>query len=202
MSEKNVRVLTEGDKFSGRTNGIPFDKFDEKVVSWGRLKYGEKFSKALWRNDLMSLQDLDLTDDLDLYKFEEHCALVNDVISNESPKYADSLLKDKRFKTLQWQVSCRLRFREKMFCFLESICKGEAARQLQKRGVYQMATMREFFFRRFGAGQPELVKERERIYLLGMPGSNGEVFPPRCNMEEKLDSLETERDFLLDGYVS
>jgi hypothetical protein len=49
-----------------------------------------------------------------------------------------------------------------MFCFLETICKGEAARQLQKRRVNQMATMREFFFRRFGAGQPELVKERER----------------------------------------
>ena len=198
MSEKNVRVLTEGDKFSGRTNGIPFDKFDEKVVSWGRLKYGEKFSKALWRNDLMSLQDLDLTDDLDLYKFEEHCALVNDVISNESPKYADSLLKDKRFKTIQWQVSCRLRFREKMFCFLESICKGEAARQLQKRGVNQMATMREFFFRRFGASQPEQVKKREDIYLAGMPNSNGDVFPPRCHMEDKLNALEKEREFLLE----
>ena len=154
MSGKTVHVLTEAEKYSGRTNGIPWDKFDEKVVSWGRLKYGERFSKALWRNELMSLQDLDLTDDLDLYKFEEHCALVNDVISNESPKYADSLLKDKRFKTIQWQVSCRMRFREKMFCFLETICKGEAARQLQKRGVNQMATMREFFFRRFGAGQP------------------------------------------------
>ena len=105
MSEKTVRVLTEAEKYSGRTNGIPWDKFDEKVVSWGRLKYGERFSKALWRNELMSLQDLDLTDDLDLYKFEEHCALVNDVISNESPKYADSLLKDKRFKKIQWQVS-------------------------------------------------------------------------------------------------
>ncbi len=62
----------------------------------------------------------------------------------------------------------------------------------------EAATMREFFFRRFGAGQPKLAKERERIYLLGMPGPTDEVFPPRCNMEEKLDSLETERDFLLD----
>ncbi len=49
----------------------------------------------------MSLTDLDLNDDLDTYKFEEHCALVNDVISNESLKYADSSLKDKRFKTVQ-----------------------------------------------------------------------------------------------------
>jgi hypothetical protein len=61
-----------------------------------------------------------------------------------------------------------------------------------------MPTMREYFFRRFGAGQPEVVKERERIYLLGMPNSSGEVFPPRINMEDKLDSLEAERDYLLD----
>ena len=197
MSGKDVQVL-ESEKFSGRANGMSFDKFDEKVVSWGRLKYGETYAKGLWRNELMSFKDLDLKDDLDVYRFEEHCALVNDVISHESPKYADTLLKDNRFKTEQWQTNCRMRFREKMFCFLESICKGEAGRQLQKRGVNQMPTMREFFFRRFGAGQPEVVKERERIYLLGMPGPSGEVFPPRINMEDKLDSLETERDFLLD----
>ena len=178
MSGKDVQVLSESEKFSGRANGMSFDKFDEKVVSWGRLKYGETYAKALWRNELLSLKDLDLTDDLDVYRFEEHCALVNDVISHESPKYADTLLNDKRFKTEQWQANCRMRFREKMFCFLESICKGEAGRQLQKRGANQMATMREFFFRRFGAGHPEVVKERERIYLLGMPGPSGVVFPP------------------------
>jgi hypothetical protein len=58
--------------------------------------------------------------------------------------------------------------------------------------------MREFFFRRFGAGQPEVVKERERIYLLGMPNSAGEAFPPRCNIQDKFDTLEEERENLLD----
>ena len=61
-----------------------------------------------------------------------------------------------------------------------------------------MATMREFFFRRFGASQPEQVKKREDIYLAGMPNSNGGVFPPRCQMEDKLNALEREREFLLD----
>jgi hypothetical protein len=61
-----------------------------------------------------------------------------------------------------------------------------------------MSTMREFFFRRFGAGQLEVVKERERDYLLGFPNSSGEAFPPRCNMEDKLDSLGEEREYLLD----
>ena len=61
-----------------------------------------------------------------------------------------------------------------------------------------MATMREFFFRRFGANQPEQVKKREDFYLAGMPNTNGDVFPPRCNMEDKLNALEKEREFLLD----
>jgi hypothetical protein len=69
---------------------------------------------------------------------------------------------------------------------------------LLKRGVNQMQTMREFLFRRFGAGQPESVAERETAYLAGMPNSNGEVFPPRCNMEDKLNALEKEREYLLD----
>ncbi len=85
-----------------------------------------------------------------------------------------------------------------MFCHLETLCTEEALRQLQKRGVSTMATMRELFFRRFGAGQPEKVKKREDFYLAVMPNANGEVFPPRCNMEDKLNALEKEREYLLE----
>lgn len=196
MSEKANGQSME--KFTGKANGMPFDKFDEKVISWGRMKYGERYAKALWRNELLDLSTLNLTDELDQYNFDEHCSMVNDVISCESPKYAASLLKDKRFQTLKWQIDCRYRFREKLFCHLETLCSEEAGRQLTKRGVNQMTTMREFFFRRFGAGQPELVKRRETIYLAGMPNSNGEVFPPRCNLVDKLNALEKEREFLMD----
>jgi hypothetical protein len=31
-----------------------------------------------------------------------------------------------------------------------------------------------------------------------MSGKDGEVFPPRCNMENKLDELETEREHLVE----
>ena len=61
-----------------------------------------------------------------------------------------------------------------------------------------MNTMREHFFLRFGAGQPEILKERERIYLEGMPDASGVAFPPRVNMKDKLDTLEAEREYLLD----
>ena len=62
-----------------------------------------------------------------------------------------------------------------------------------------MATMREFLFKRFGAGQPEVLEARVWYYLEGMPDpKTGEVFPPRCVMEDKLDALEKEREFLVD----
>ena len=53
-------------------------------------------------------------------------------------------------------------------------------------------------FRRFGAGQPEVLQERVRLYLLGMPDKNGEAFTSRTDIEEKLDALEEEREYLLD----
>jgi hypothetical protein len=74
------------DKFSGKPSGMSFDKFDEKVISWGRMKYCERYAKALWRNELLDLSALNLSDKLDQYKFDEHCSLVNDVISCESPQ--------------------------------------------------------------------------------------------------------------------
>jgi hypothetical protein len=43
-----------------------------------------------------------------------------------------------------------------------------------------------------------MVKERNRVYLLGLSYSSVESFPPRCNMEDKLDSLQEEREYLLD----
>jgi hypothetical protein len=198
MVKEETKSTDAKSLFSGKASGMTFDKFDEKVLSWGRKKFGEKYARGLWRNTLLPLSDLDLDDELDKFKFEEHCKLMYDVIFNESPKYADSLLGTARFELKKFQMELRQRYREKLFCHLETLTSGEADRQLHKRGVGTMATMREFFFRRFGAGQPEVVEEREMIYLLGLPNSSGEPFPPRCNMEDKLDSLEEEREYLLD----
>jgi hypothetical protein len=58
--------------------------------------------------------------------------------------------------------------------------------------------MRDFMFRRFGAGQPEVLQERVRLYLLGIPDTNGVAFPPRVDIEAKLDALEEEREYLLE----
>jgi hypothetical protein len=44
MSEKTTSAEK---KFTGKDSGLTFDKFDEKVVPWGRLKYDEKIYKSI-----------------------------------------------------------------------------------------------------------------------------------------------------------
>jgi hypothetical protein len=104
---------------------------------------------------------------------------VYEVLALKSPKEADHLHQSDRFWTKKWQLEFRQRCWERIFCHLEEICSGEAARQLRKLGVKKMKSMRDFMFRRFGAGQPEVLQERVRLYLLGMPDSHGVAFSPR-----------------------
>jgi hypothetical protein len=119
------------------------------------------------------------------------------MLFEQNTRMAEGPFYSERFWTRQLQIDCRQR--EKLFCHLETLCEGEAARQVQKQGVMKMATMREFLFKRYGAGQPEVLEARVAHYLEGMPDpKTGEVFPPRCVMEDKLDALEKEREFLVD----
>jgi DNA-binding ferritin-like protein (Dps family) len=199
---KFINMSTKVDKseqFSGKSDGITFEKLDEKVLSWGRKKFGDKYATLLWKDELTDLTKLDLKDELEMFEYNMHCTMVYDVLGYDSAKYADGLFETTRFWTLEYQLQTRQRFREKMFCYLETIVKGEAARQIKKQGVRRMAKMRKFLFERFGAGQPEILEERVRRYHLGMPDrKTGEAFPPRCDMEEKLDALEAEREYLVD----
>jgi hypothetical protein len=119
-----------------------------------------------------------------------HCARVYEVLAINSPKEADHLLNSDRFWTKKWQLKFRQRCRERIFCHLEEACSGEAARQLRKLGVKKMDTMRDYMFRRFGAGQPEILQDRVRFYLFGMPDLHGVPFPPRVDIEIKLDELD------------
>ena len=45
--EKSTKNADPKTLFSGKATGISFDKFDEKVLSWGRKKFGEKYARAL-----------------------------------------------------------------------------------------------------------------------------------------------------------
>ena len=189
--------------FSGKRKDQTFEVFDEKVLTWCRKLFGDYYARGLWHNDLQELDNLNLGEEgednyeEDTFTFEMHCARVYDVLAIKSAKEADHLFQSARFWTKKWQLEYRQRCREQLYCHLEEVCSGEAARQLRRMGVRMMATMRDYMFRRFGAGQPDVLTERVRLYLLGMPDPNGVSFPPRINIENKLDELEEEREYLL-----
>jgi hypothetical protein len=48
--------LTKSELFSGKSDGISFEKLDELVLSWGRKKFGDKYATLLWKNELYDLK--------------------------------------------------------------------------------------------------------------------------------------------------
>ncbi len=84
------------------------------------------------------LDYLDLTEDDDNFKFEMSCARVYEVLSIKSPKEADHLYASDHFWTKKWQLEFLQRCRERIFCYLEEACSGEAVKQLRKLGVRMM----------------------------------------------------------------
>jgi hypothetical protein len=149
--------------FSGKLKDKTFEVFDEKVLTWCRKQFGD-----FWRNELPVLDNLDLSEDDDNFTFEMSCARVYEVLSIKSPKEADHLYASVRFWENKWQIEFRQRCRERIVCYLEEACSGEAVRQLRKLGVRMMDSMREYMFRRFGAGQP-----------IRNPSGTGEAIPSR-----------------------
>ena len=90
-------MVVEKEVFSGKENGISWERFEEKVISWGRKRFGDKYAKALWKDELMDIEPLDLNTEGHRFDFDLHCHLVNDVLSLESPKYADTLYYSERY---------------------------------------------------------------------------------------------------------
>ena len=96
-------------KYSGKLDGLTFEKFDDLVIRWGRKRWGDKYATALWQNEMVKVGDWDLSDDLDWFTFEAHCESMYDILSLESPKHAAELIKSERFWTKKWQVENRQR---------------------------------------------------------------------------------------------
>jgi hypothetical protein len=57
--------VEKSEQFSGKSDGISFEKLDEKVLSCGRSKFGDKYATLLWKDELTDLTKLDLNDELD-----------------------------------------------------------------------------------------------------------------------------------------
>ena len=65
---------------NGKTTGWTWTEFEETVMSWGRLKYEEKYTKGLWQDTLPDIASLNLDDDSQRYDFELMCQMVYDVM--------------------------------------------------------------------------------------------------------------------------
>jgi hypothetical protein len=42
-----IKKLDKSEMFSGKNDGMTFEKLDEKVLSWGRSKFGDKYATLL-----------------------------------------------------------------------------------------------------------------------------------------------------------
>jgi hypothetical protein len=107
-----------------------------------------------------------MSNELDEYVFEEYCNAVYEVLLLDSPKWTDSLVGAAKCKTVKLQFELRRRFRERMFCFVEKDCVWRGQTAVAKNGDWRNASIKEwvflFYFIRFGAGQPEVLKAREK----------------------------------------
>ena len=101
MSTKYDSKMEEKEKFSGGDDGMTFEKLDEAILSWGRAKFGDLYATKLWKNELLDLNKVDIKDDLQNFEYENHCAMVYDVMCYDSAKYADGLFEQERFWTVQ-----------------------------------------------------------------------------------------------------
>ena len=78
--------------------GLSFEKLDEKMQSWGRQKFGDRYARDLWRDELMDLKSLKLgTDELYDFAFNIHCSEVYDMLSEENSRQAEGLFYSDRF---------------------------------------------------------------------------------------------------------
>ncbi len=47
MVRNDDETTVEKDLFSGKEKGLSFEKLDEKMQSWGRKKFGDKYARDL-----------------------------------------------------------------------------------------------------------------------------------------------------------
>jgi hypothetical protein len=109
-------VTKEKELYSGKTSGLTFEAFDEKVITWCRKKYGDAYAVGLWKNELDDIYNLDLANEEDSFSFELQCAKVYDVLCRTSVKNADWLHGKSSFWTKKYQVEFRQSCREQVFC--------------------------------------------------------------------------------------
>ena len=83
--------------------------------------------------------------------------MVYGVMGKDNVKFATALYEQNRFWTKKWQIDYRQGQREKLHCYLETVCQGEPLRQLKVEGVSKMNSKRNHLYVRFGGGEPRIL---------------------------------------------
>jgi hypothetical protein len=182
--------------YGEETKGITFTEFDRKVCSFVIEEWGWKLGQHFWENTLPDLQNLDMTDDSDEYTLLSHCNAIYDSIFVKNCRAAETLYKTERFWTVEFQIDWRRTQYGILFVKLQKMCSGEALRQVVELNIGGTCGVRQHFMIRFGGAQSATIKSREKAFNLGMPKDvGGDAFEPFCDMNVKLNQLETERMF-------
>ena len=127
---------------------------------------------------------LDLSDDTDEYEYEQYKSMVRDVLTEKSPKMAEMIIKNKEFKTIKWHLQWRVRQHEKLYLQLKKTTDGEAHRLVHEAGYKDMSGVRNKLMMRFANIQSAQLKERQKLYMAGMPSHPGKpMFEEDCNIE-------------------
>jgi hypothetical protein len=194
---KDTKSKSEDELFHGTGGkGITHVEFDRLVSNWALSEYGQRYGKMLWEDTLPEILLFDLMNPAHFAEFDEHVTMIFDNISESNSRHALSLYNSNRYWTIEWQHDWQKRQYEKLYIFVQSICYGEALRQIEDLGVDNAHTIRKHFVSRFGSAQTANLKERQKQYLLGMPDKEGALaIPVTCDLEAKLNQFETERTY-------
>ena len=197
MTVIKAKILGDDEAIHGEASkGVAHPAFERMILNWAMDNYDQVYGKDLWENKLLNLDDFDMNNHLNEYCFHEHLSLIQDIMTEENAKQAELMFNSNRFWTIAWHKRYRARQYTRLYIFLQSICRGEALRQLEDFSVPRTPEIRAHFIVRFGGARAAEVKIRELAYLSEMPDEiGGLAFKPNCNMEVKLNQLETERTF-------
>ena len=199
-SSKAKDVLDGNDElFTGGNEGISWYEFDSIIGDWLLKNYGSRFGKQLWHGTLVNLLKLDLRNFDDEHECEQHKSMVRDVLTETSPKQAETTIKSKQLDTTKWHVQWRVRQCEKLCLQLKETAGGEAHRLVNEAGHKNMMGIRNKLTLRFANIQSPQLKHRQKQHTLGMPSSPGApMFAEDCNVERQLDKMEKEKKCFYD----
>jgi hypothetical protein len=148
-------------------------EFDSLIDDWLLKNYGSHFGEQLWHDKMINLLTLNLREDDGECEHEMCMAMVQDALTEVSPKVAEITIKSKQFDTVKWHLQWRARQHEKPYLELKKTTGGEAQRMVHEAGHRGMQGTRSYLMLRFAQIQSPQLKHRQKQHTLGVPSSPG-----------------------------